>query len=73
MEKISGNFSVFDDAVVKTRLGDLEEVLEKTFSVPNDTSNSLIATIYRSKGGGRECKDGELVSKIVQHKKTRLA
>lgn len=72
MKKISGNFAEFDDAVVKARLGELEKVLEKTFSAPNDNSNSLIATIFRSKGGGRECKAGELVSKVVQHKKTRL-
>ena len=72
MKKISGNFAEFDDAVVKTRLGELEPVLEKTFSAPNDNTNSLIATLFRSKGGGRECKDGELVSKVVHHKKTKL-
>lgn len=73
MQKISGNFSIFEPAAVKARLGELEPVVETTFSAPNDTSNSLIATIFRSKGGGRECKAGELVSKVVQHKKTMLA
>ena len=72
MKKISGNFSIFDPAVVKERLGELDPVLEKTFTAPNDTSNSVITTIFRSKGGGRECKGGELVSKVIHHKKTRI-
>ena len=72
MKKISDNFSVFDPGVVETRLGKLEPVLEKTFTAANDTSNSVIATIYRSLTDGRECKAGETVSKVVHHKKTRL-